>query len=57
MAPPEAKEQIKKTIDWVSGLGQLRFEAHYGERDFRLEIRYLPYDSHEGAAEPLTHGK
>ncbi len=39
VAPPEAKEQIKKTIDWVSGLGQLRFEAHYGDHDFRL-IRY-----------------
>jgi len=45
VAPPEAKEQFKKTIDWVSGLGQLRFEAQYGDHDFRVEIRYSPDDS------------
>jgi hypothetical protein len=51
VTPPEAKEQIKKTIDWVSGLGQLRFEAQYGDHDFRVEIRYSPDDSAEGSIE------
>ena len=35
----------------MRGLGQLRFEAQYGERDFRVEIRYSPDHSSEGAIE------
>jgi hypothetical protein len=48
--PAEANEQIEKTVDWVSRLGQLRFEAQYGQHDFRLEIRYSP----EGHAAKLS---
>jgi hypothetical protein len=40
--PAEAKEQVDKTVEWVSHLGQLRIEAQYGQHDFRLEIRYWP---------------
>jgi Protein of unknown function (DUF3352) len=40
--PAEAKEQMDKSVDWVSRLGQMRIEAQYGQHDFRLEIRYCP---------------
>jgi hypothetical protein len=40
--PAEAREQLDKTVDWVSRLGQLRIEARYGEHEFHLDIRYSP---------------
>jgi hypothetical protein len=52
--PAEAKEQLDKTIEWVSRLGQLRIEAQYGQHDFRLEIRYCPDASAKQPAAAVT---
>jgi hypothetical protein len=40
--PKEAKDQVRQLIELVQGLGQLRLESVYGNRDFHYDLIYLP---------------
>jgi hypothetical protein len=37
----QAKKQFEELATLVEGLGQVRFETRYGERDFRFDVRWL----------------
>lgn len=41
LPPGEARKQIERLIQLVSGLGTLQFETRYGKSDFRFDARWL----------------
>jgi hypothetical protein len=40
--PKEAKEQVRKLIDWVNGLGMIEIDSTYADQSFHYDFIYAP---------------